>query len=246
MTALTPAGRGSAGTPRSPPPRHWLYRLRATRGFDLVSGVIGGTFFLVLAISVGLGAWSKADALHMSRLGEGGYLDLLSSVCMVVYYLTLWWLMLSRPLPIARTGTVLPSLVAFTGTYLPCLWILFASGNASKTQHLVSATLVLTGSVLMVVVIEYLGHSFSIVPQARKLVRTGPYALVRNPLYLVEQVAQLGYLVIFFSPWALALFVAVGSLQVCRITYEENLLRGTFPDYDAYAKSTPRLIPFVW
>jgi hypothetical protein len=242
----TPAGTGAAGCPRPPAPRGWLSRLRATRGFDLAAGIMGGTFFLVLAIFVGLSVWSEARAVLMSTPGHGGYLDLLSSVCMFVYYLTLWWLMLSRPLPIARTGTVLPSLVAFTGTYFPALWLLFPSGNASRDQHLVSALLVLTGSVLMVVVIEYLGHSFSIVPQARKLIRTGPYAIVRNPLYLVEQVAQLGYLVIFFSPLALALFVAVGALQMRRMFYEERLLRGTFPDYDAYAKSTPRLIPYIW
>lgn len=246
MTTRIPTGRNSLAATRLPSARRWFFRLRATQRFDLAAGVIGGTFFLVLAIFVGLSAWSQAQTLSLSQFDEAGYLDLLSRGCMFAYYLTLWWLMLSRKRPVARTETILPSLVAFTGTYFPAVWMLFAAADASRLQRLVSAALILTGSILMVVVVEYLGRSFSIVPQARKLVRTGPYALVRNPLYLVEQVAQLGYLVLFFSPLAVAVFIAVGALQISRISYEEKLLRNTFPNYNEYARSTPRLIPYLW
>ncbi len=243
MAALTPADRDSAGPDSARP---WFWRLRATPGFNLAGGVAGGTFFLVLALFVGLNAVSEAKALRLSGVRADGYLDLLTSVCMFAYYLTLWWLMLSRPLPIARTDTVLPSLVAFVGTYFPCIWILFTSGNASRGQHLASSALVLIGAISMVVVIRYLGHSFSIVPQARRLIRTGPYAVVRNPLYLAEEIGQIGFLILFFSPVTLALFVAHGAVQVARILYEEKLLRDAFPDYDEYARSTPRLVPCVW
>ena len=36
------------------------------------------------------------------------------------------------------------------------------------------------------------------------------------------------------------------GIQVCRIIYEEELLRETFPEYREYSASTWRLIPFVW
>ena len=48
-------------------------------------------------------------------------------------------------------------------------------------------------------VIAYLGKSFSIIPQARRLVREGPYSVVRHPLYLAEEVALLSCLLRFFS-----------------------------------------------
>jgi protein-S-isoprenylcysteine O-methyltransferase Ste14 len=98
----------------------------------------------------------------------------------------------------------------------------------------------------MVVVIYHLGRSFSIVPQVRGLVRTGPYSVVRHPLYLAEEVALVGTLLQVYSLVTSALFLAHGALQVRRIFYEENLLRRSFPGYDDYAKTTSRLIPYVW
>ena len=88
-----------------------------------------------------------------------------------------------------------------------------------------------------------LGYTHS---QARKLVRTGPYKVVRHPLYLAEEVALLGMLLQCFSPLTLALFLVHAALQVRRTFYEDNLLRRAFPGFDEYARSTPRLIPYVW
>jgi protein-S-isoprenylcysteine O-methyltransferase Ste14 len=65
-------------------------------------------------------------------------------------------------------------------------------------------------------------------------------------LYLVEEVALLGTLLQFLSPLTLILFIAHGALQIRRMFYEEDLLRRTFADFDVYARSTPRLIPYVW
>jgi protein-S-isoprenylcysteine O-methyltransferase Ste14 len=225
----------------------WLSRLRATPGYDAAVGAIGSAWFLVLAVVVGLGTLSKAEALSITDFSQSGWQALLPSVCMFLFYLALWWLMLvRRPSPTARTDRILPSLIAFVGSYLPWTFLPFAQGDPSETQNIASAALSLIGTALMAVVICYLGRSFSIVPQARKLVRTGPYAIVRNPLYFAEEAALLGTLVQFFSLLMLALFLAHGVLQIGRILYEESLLRRTFPGYDDYAKSTSRLIPYIW
>jgi protein-S-isoprenylcysteine O-methyltransferase Ste14 len=190
--------------------------------------------------------FALSEAMSIADFSPAGWPALLSSVCMFLFYLALWWFTLLRPSPVARTGGVLPSLIAFVGTYLPWTIALFAPGSASIGQNLTSAALLLIGTVLVVVVICYLGRSFSIVPQALRLVRTGPYALVRNPLYLAEEVAILGMLLPFLSVATLLLFLAHCALQVGRIFYEENLLRRTFPEYDGYARSTARLIPYLW
>jgi len=208
--------------------------------------VIGGSWYLLLALAGAVKFLWHVAAMRDADFSASGWPPVLSSACLLLFYLVLCWAMLHRPAPIARTAGLLPSLIAFAGTYLPWTIALFAPGGASVGQDIVSSVLILIGAVMMVVVIFYLGRCFSIVPQARSLVRTGPYAFVRNPLYLVEEVALLGILVQSFSLLTLILFLAQGALQVWRIFLEEDLLRRVFPDYDEYAKSTSRLIPYVW
>jgi len=48
------------------------------------------------------------------------------------------------------------------------------------------------------------------------------------------------------SPLTLALFVVHIGVQVCRIYYEEDLLRRSCPEYASYEASRWRLIPYVW
>jgi protein-S-isoprenylcysteine O-methyltransferase Ste14 len=195
---------------------------------------------------VALDAFNHAEAMSIGDVGPAGLPSLLASGCLVLFYMALCWLVILRPSPGARDAGIFPSFIAFVGTYFPWTIILFAPSEASASQNLASAVLLLTGSVLMVLVVFHLGRSFSIVPQARELVQTGPYALVRNPLYLAEEVALLGTLLQYYSWVTLALFLGHCALQVRRLFYEENLLRKTFPDYEIYARRTSRLIPFVW
>jgi len=77
-------------------------------------------------------------------------------------------------------------------------------------------------------------------------VTTGAYSVVRHPLYLAEAVASLGIAILFLSPWAITIFITQLAWQLARIHYEEKVLRENFPEYEAYAKRTKRLIPRVY
>jgi protein-S-isoprenylcysteine O-methyltransferase Ste14 len=223
-----------------------LHRIRTAKGYEFVVRVLGSGWFLTLAAVATQRTYGYATAMRVGDFGPAAWPSLLASLCLVQFYLALWGLIILRPSPAACDDGVLPSFTAFVGTYLPWTIVLFVPAGASSSQNLASAALLLIGSVLMIVVIFHLGRSFSIVPQARTLVRTGPYKFVRNPLYLAEEVALLGTLLQFYSPATLAVFLLHGALQVRRIFYEENLLRLTFPDYAHYAASTSRLIPYIW
>jgi protein-S-isoprenylcysteine O-methyltransferase Ste14 len=224
----------------------WLSRLTATTGYDRSVRIFGAAWFLILALVKVMRVFIVAKSMSIVDFGPTGWPTMLSTLCLLLFYLTLAWLILRRPRSVAPAAGILPSLVAFLGTYLPWTIILFAPREASACQEIASSGLLLIGAVSMVIVIPHLGHCFSIVPQARRLVRTGPYAVVRHPLYLVEEIALLGILVQFRSPLTLALFLAHGALQIGRMFYEEDLLRRSFPDYDEYARSTARLIPYIW
>ena len=65
-------------------------------------------------------------------------------------------------------------------------------------------------------------------------------------VFLIPSFAILGALLQYYSTVTLILFLAHLVLQVRRIFYEENLLKHTFADYEDYAKTTFRLVPYVW
>jgi protein-S-isoprenylcysteine O-methyltransferase Ste14 len=76
------------------------------------------------------------------------------------------------------------------------------------------------------------------------LAQSGPYARVRNPLYLGTLTAAAG-LAIAARRWELAaLFAAVfGLVYLPVVELEEQHLRELFPEFADYARRVPRLIP---
>jgi protein-S-isoprenylcysteine O-methyltransferase Ste14 len=78
----------------------------------------------------------------------------------------------------------------------------------------------------------------------RELAQSGPYARVRNPLYLGTLTVAMG-LAIASRRWELALLFAVvfGLVYLPAVELEEQHLRRLFPAFDEYARRVPRLIP---
>lgn len=91
----------------------------------------------------------------------------------------------------------------------------------------------------------HLGTAFSIVPEARRLVQTGPYRWIRHPLYLAGFVIGLGLLMVSFSPPALGLFIAFTGCQCLRMEYEEEVLAEALPGYRDYRCRTWALLPRI-
>jgi protein-S-isoprenylcysteine O-methyltransferase Ste14 len=78
----------------------------------------------------------------------------------------------------------------------------------------------------------------------RKLAVSGPYAYLRNPLYVGTLIVALGF-VIASRRWELGLiFAAVfGGVYLPVIELEEQHLRKLFPSYADYATRVPMLVP---
>jgi protein-S-isoprenylcysteine O-methyltransferase Ste14 len=82
------------------------------------------------------------------------------------------------------------------------------------------------------------------VKKNRELTQTGPYAHTRNPLYLGSMLIAAGFAVALLSwPVALALAIGFSVIYIPVIASEERFLRATFPDFEAYCRRVPRLIP---
>lgn len=80
----------------------------------------------------------------------------------------------------------------------------------------------------------------------RDLATSGPYAHVRNPLYLGTLTVAAGF-ALASRRWELgALFAAVFLLvYLPAVELEEQHLRSLFPAYEQYSQEVPRLIPTI-
>jgi len=88
------------------------------------------------------------------------------------------------------------------------------------------------------------GYAAGYVKKNRELTQTGPYAHTRNPLYLGSILIAFGFALALRSwPVMLVLTLFFAVIYVPVIASEERFLRATFPDFDAYCKRVPRLLP---
>ncbi len=88
------------------------------------------------------------------------------------------------------------------------------------------------------------GYASGYVKKNRELTQTGPYAYTRNPLYLGSILIAAGFALALLS-WPVAAMLAAVFLiiYVPVIASEERFLRSNFPDFNAYCRRVPRLIP---
>ena len=168
------------------------------------------------------------------RLAVIGYLVILAATVII------------RKTPSARARGIEPRISALAGTFLITGIVLLPRRELSLTLGIVSALLTLAGDGLAAVILVQLRRSFSIMPEARELVTSGLYRFVRHPLYLAEEVATIGTVMQFFSPWAVILLLVQFAFQFRRICHEEAVLTRTFPQYPAYAEKTARIIPGLY
>ena len=90
-----------------------------------------------------------------------------------------------------------------------------------------------------------LARSYGIVPANRGLITSGPYALVRHPLYAAYIVGGAGYLIQSLSPWNLLVDGVTVGLQLIRINREERHLESK--GYARYQKRVRwRLFPGIY
>jgi protein-S-isoprenylcysteine O-methyltransferase Ste14 len=85
------------------------------------------------------------------------------------------------------------------------------------------------------------------VAKDQKVISTGPYAVVRHPMYAGALLYLLGTPLALGSYWGLVVFGAVLPLLLWRLFDEERFLCRNLPGYTEYRKRVRhRLVPFVW
>ena len=239
------ASRSIAVAPWEAPP----FKLRwAGSGdfWDVLIRVAAGAFFASLAASYLSAAIESLPALDGRLLGLHS-LEWLSIAAIGAFYTTVTLLIVVRAAPLAKARGFFPRLAAVVGSYVLGAYAFFPrNAELPPLLQLVSAMLIVAGTIDAVWVLCWLGRSFSVMAEARQLVTSGPYRFVRHPLYLAELISTLGIFIAFASPWTSVVVLVQLAAQIRRMLNEEQVLGTAFPDYAAYAARTRRLIPGVW
>jgi protein-S-isoprenylcysteine O-methyltransferase Ste14 len=119
------------------------------------------------------------------------------------------------------------------------LLVLHAGSVEWTAVKVLGAAIAGVSLVMLIVARLQLGASFSVSAQARKLVTTGLYAKIRNPIYVFGVLIFVG-LVMVTEKWALlALIVVLVPMQIVRARKEEQVLAEAFgEEYARYKAGT--------
>jgi protein-S-isoprenylcysteine O-methyltransferase Ste14 len=143
------------------------------------------------------------------------------------------------------------NLAAF-GLFFPAL--LVASGGPAASPALLLASagslLAVAGAALVLRSRAELGPAWSFVPKADQgtgIVTTGPYRLVRHPIYLAFILLAMGEALAFASWLALGIVLfGIVPTFAWRARAEEKLLGRTFGErYAAYRRRTRMIVPYL-
>jgi protein-S-isoprenylcysteine O-methyltransferase Ste14 len=143
--------------------------------------------------------------------------------------------------------------LAAVALYVPALLVFSArsGGYAALLLAASGALLGLAGAAVVVRSRAELGPAWSFVPRAQegaRLVTTGPYRLVRHPIYSGFVLFAAGEAVAFgSSPAVMIVLFGMAPTFAWRARAEERVLTRTFGDrYVAYRQRTKMIIPHVF
>lgn len=137
----------------------------------------------------------------------------------------------------------------FIGFIIPGLDYRYHWSNVPVLLVIAANAIVLSGYILVFFVLRENSYASRIieVEKGQKVITTGPYAIVRHPMYLGVLLMYLLTPLALGSYRALIFFLPILPLIVARLMNEEELLLRELPGYKEYCQKTRyRLIPFIW
>jgi protein-S-isoprenylcysteine O-methyltransferase Ste14 len=221
-------------------------KLQQSRLYDLLMRVplLGYAIFFATLQMAGLARYvHEADAARPLAFYAIGTVMRLSTI---TFLLLLAAATILRARPTGKARGLEPRVSALIGGFLVYAIPLFPRRELSVTAEMVSTLLVLFGSAAAVYTLLQLGRSFSLMAEARRLVTSGPYRLVRHPLYLAEELAIIGIFMQFLSLSTAFILAVQIVFQLRRMHNEEAVLAESFPEYAAYRQRTARVLPGIY
>jgi protein-S-isoprenylcysteine O-methyltransferase Ste14 len=119
------------------------------------------------------------------------------------------------------------------------LLVIGASRGEWTAVKIAGLIFTIVGAILLTAARLNLGDSFSITPQAKKLVTRGVYSRIRHPVYVFSAMLIAGLGLYFDLLWVLVFVAVILIIQLVRARKEEQVLERAFgEEYRAYRRST--------
>ncbi|RVC64320.1 MAG: isoprenylcysteine carboxylmethyltransferase family protein [Mesorhizobium sp.] len=181
-------------------------------------------------------------------LGDTGWtaaraIDVVADIAALGFLVLIVATTVARLPPVKTAQGVEPRVSALIGCFATVTLIAVPRVPILPQLQLVADLITIIGFTLCIWCLWWLGRSFSITAQARRLVTAGPYQIVRHPLYACETIVLLG--ILLRNPiWMTAAVCAIAlAFQYRRLVNEEKVLRAAFPEYHEYAQRVPMFLP---
>jgi protein-S-isoprenylcysteine O-methyltransferase Ste14 len=150
---------------------------------------------------------------------------------------------------IGYVAALLVGAVLIFGRDLPWSWLGARLWPRSFGAYWCGVALLAAGLAFSVWARVHLGRNWSgsvTVKEGHELIRSGPYALVRHPIYTGLITAVAGTAITYGTVRALLGLVIITASFLRKLAAEERFMRETFPgEYERYRASVPALIPFT-
>jgi protein-S-isoprenylcysteine O-methyltransferase Ste14 len=189
---------------------------------------------------VGMAVFTAIGANLYARSPEFGLLvlpALLQELIVAVSFLL-------RPRERLAAPGLLPRVVAYLNSFGVMLFLWYAARyqpawirpTSAPVLRTAGGMLWLSGAVLSLWPLWHLRRNFSVEPEARDLVTTGPYRWARHPIYAVYLLINCGILLRHPTFPLAAVLAGWLGLLLLRAGYEEQVLVTAFPQYREYRR----------
>jgi protein-S-isoprenylcysteine O-methyltransferase Ste14 len=150
---------------------------------------------------------------------------------------------------ILRVFIFLIAIVLLSTTRIPLPWLYLQLWPAGLWPFWLGAAVTIAGLLFAVWAREHLGRNWShsvTIKQGHELITTGPYAVVRHPIYTGILTGFLGIAIAISQVRGFLAFVLVFFALWIKLRIEEKWMRSQFGEtYATYVRQTAALVPYV-
>ena len=151
---------------------------------------------------------------------------------------------------IVRALVFLIAIVLLSTTFIPLHWLYYQLWPYGLWPFWIGAAVTSGGLLFAVWARQHLGSNWSrsvTIKQGHELIATGPYALVRHPIYTGILAGFLGTAIALSQVRGFVGFVLIFLVLWAKLRLEENWMRSQFGEtYAAYASQTAALVPYLF